>query len=404
MTSRRSSGSRRDESSVEPTRSQNMTVSCRRSARSAWLGAASGADEAGRGVMRSSSIARSRRLRCPSSTPSFSRSASFSSGNTSVSIALSRKAGSYRSRPSPRSQLPISTALPIPGRYSDRDFGSRLSQVTDQRAGCFRHARTSFPAIRRRCQIIRAGLPAGHSTGQHVAAHNAAGADDAAIANVTPGRMMTPPPIHTPLAIRIGRANSNPESRDVAHRSASSLFRSGASSSPAESGMTVFGRLPQILEQNLCLFEVLCVEAFGEPAVDRPQQVTRFGLAALVATEPSKDHGGAQFPELCSLLLGDAQSFAIHFFGSLGLPSPREQPTFVPIELSGQPALPGSFRDLQTIVQQIHGLLNLPCDLARPGQEGDLVGHPRLRPGGAVGRRPVSKERHPLDHIAIFYL
>src|SRR6516162_10149351 len=41
MTSRRSSGSRRAESSVEPTRSQNITVSCRRSA-SARTGASGG--------------------------------------------------------------------------------------------------------------------------------------------------------------------------------------------------------------------------------------------------------------------------------------------------------------------------------------------------------------------------
>ena len=38
MTSRKSSGSRRDESSVEPTRSQNITVSCRRSGRARGLG------------------------------------------------------------------------------------------------------------------------------------------------------------------------------------------------------------------------------------------------------------------------------------------------------------------------------------------------------------------------------
>jgi hypothetical protein len=41
MTSRKSSGSRRAESSVEPTRSQNMTVSCRRST-SAGAGASRG--------------------------------------------------------------------------------------------------------------------------------------------------------------------------------------------------------------------------------------------------------------------------------------------------------------------------------------------------------------------------
>src|SRR5215469_16214277 len=49
MISRRSSGSRRDESAVEPTKSQNSTVSCRRSADD--IGAAAGGDAASAGAL-----------------------------------------------------------------------------------------------------------------------------------------------------------------------------------------------------------------------------------------------------------------------------------------------------------------------------------------------------------------
>ena len=34
------------------------------------------------------------------------------------------------------------------------------------------------------------------------------------------------------------------------------------------------------VEQRLCPFEVLCVEAFGEPAVDRREKVAGFDLTA----------------------------------------------------------------------------------------------------------------------------
>src|SRR6516164_2441262 len=69
--------------------------------------------------------------------------------------------------------------------------------------------------------------------------------------------------------------------------------------------------LPEFVEQRLCVFEIGRIKAFGEPAVERGEQVAGFGLAALVAAQPGEAHGGAQFPELGFLLLGNAQGFAI---------------------------------------------------------------------------------------------
>src|SRR6516162_3656036 len=63
----------------------------------------------------------------------------------------------------------------------------------------------------------------------------------------------------------------------------------------------------QFVEQRLCLFEVLCFEAFREPPIDRGEQVAGCGAVALVAPQPRKAHRGAQFPELGLLLLGDAE-------------------------------------------------------------------------------------------------
>src|SRR5690242_12076069 len=52
--------------------------------------------------------------------------------------------------------------------------------------------------------------------------------------------------------------------------------------------------LPELGEQNLCLLQILGVEALGEPVVDRGEQVTRFCAPALVAPEPRQTHSGTQ--------------------------------------------------------------------------------------------------------------
>jgi hypothetical protein len=40
------------------------------------------------------------------------------------------------------------------------------------------------------------------------------------------------------------------------------------------------------LKQRLCFFEIGRAEAFGEPAVDRRDQIAGFGVATLIAAEP----------------------------------------------------------------------------------------------------------------------
>ena len=113
MTSRRSSGSMRADSAVEPTRSENITVTWRRSAVSFRAGSGTiGADawrsvEAAIGEALSSRIARNIFRRCPSDTPSRSKSWSVSSLRTSISMSLSAKRSAYSDMPSFLSQSAI---------------------------------------------------------------------------------------------------------------------------------------------------------------------------------------------------------------------------------------------------------------------------------------------------------
>src|SRR6516165_11037662 len=159
---------------------------------------------------------------------------------------------------------------------------------------------------------------------------------------------------------------------------------------------------PELVEQRLCVFEIGGVEAFGKPAVDRGEQLACFMVATLVAAEPGEAHGGAQFPELGLLLPGDAQGFAIQLLGDIGMTLPQQQLALVSIQLGCEPALPRPFDNMQGIVEEGRGLFNLPCNLACPGQEGDMMGHPRLRSGGAVSCRTDPQQRYSLRHITTF--
>src|SRR5215470_14836307 len=76
-----------------------------------------------------------------------------------------------------------------------------------------------------------------------------------------------------------------------------------------ENELKASGLSTEFVEQSLRLLEVRYVEAFGEPTVDRCEQVAGFGAAALVATQPGEARGGAQFPQLCLLAPADFQSF-----------------------------------------------------------------------------------------------
>lgn len=71
--------------------------------------------------------------------------------------------------------------------------------------------------------------------------------------------------------------------------------------------------LPQFDEKRLRVLQIPGIKTFGEPIVDRIEQVTGFRAFALVAPEPGKAERSAQFPKFCALALrnGKAASKAV---------------------------------------------------------------------------------------------
>src|SRR6516162_5709733 len=161
---------------------------------------------------------------------------------------------------------------------------------------------------------------------------------------------------------------------------------------------------PEFVEQCFCPLEIGDVEALGEPAVDRGEQVAGCGAASLVAPQSGKARGGAQLPQLGFLLSGDAESLAIQLLGVFGKALPQQQPASLPIELRGEPALPRLFDELQGLIQPGRAFFDLTCDLTCPSEEGDIQGHPHSGPGGRVSARTGTQKRQALSHIGILGL
>src|SRR6516165_9254905 len=131
MTSRRSSGSMRTESVVEPTRSANITVTWRRSAVSWVFGSdtATGIEEGASGAAVRAAIASSSFLRWPSdATPMSLRSSFVSRPSSSPSMSLARKISAYWARPIPRRQPSMSNFSPHLGSCQ-RQFSKKVESL-----------------------------------------------------------------------------------------------------------------------------------------------------------------------------------------------------------------------------------------------------------------------------------
>src|SRR5262249_54547576 len=127
-------------------------------------------------------------------------------------------------------------------------------------------------------------------------------------------------------------------------------------------------------------------------------------VAALVAAEPGKTSGSAQFPELGLLLLRDFEGFAIQFFGDPGTLLPRQHLTFEPVQVRFEPPFSRPFNDLQSIVQQGYGLFRLPGDLTSRGKEANVMRQQQLRASGAKSVLTAPQERYTAGHVAGIHL
>ena len=80
----------------------------------------------------------------------------------------------------------------------------------------------------------------------------------------------------------------------------------------------------QLVEQRFSVLEIGGVEALGEPAIDRRDEVARVGSLAPVAPKPSQVKRGFQLERLGALLAGDHQRPLEAGF-SLGGPIKRQR-------------------------------------------------------------------------------
>ena len=71
----------------------------------------------------------------------------------------------------------------------------------------------------------------------------------------------------------------------------------------------------QFPQQRLRLLQIARVEAFGEPPVNRSQELARLLHLALVAPEACEAHGGAEFPGFGLLLPCDGELTRPNFNG-----------------------------------------------------------------------------------------
>ena len=83
----------------------------------------------------------------------------------------------------------------------------------------------------------------------------------------------------------------------------------------------------QLIEQRLRLFQVERLEAFGEPVVDRCEQIV--GFLALTLRLPQAREAGrrAQLPRLRLLLARKIQRGEVVFLGACEIPLERKHPT-----------------------------------------------------------------------------
>jgi hypothetical protein len=83
--------------------------------------------------------------------------------------------------------------------------------------------------------------------------------------------------------------------------------------------------LLELLQQRLRVDEVLRVEAFGEPGVDRGKEVARVGAPALIAPQARKARRGAQLERARALLAGDGEGAVVAGGGLVGGAAGREE-------------------------------------------------------------------------------
>jgi hypothetical protein len=78
----------------------------------------------------------------------------------------------------------------------------------------------------------------------------------------------------------------------------------------------------KLIEESLSVFEIACVEALGEPAIDLGEQIARLVATGRFREQPGEAHGCPQFPKPSPCSPAMLNAFAIQFLGGLGITRP----------------------------------------------------------------------------------
>src|SRR5207302_1145073 len=84
-------------------------------------------------------------------------------------------------------------------------------------------------------------------------------------------------------------------------------------------------RLIQLAEQHLGVFQICCVEAFSEAAIDIGEHRAGFNAAPLAHKQPGEAHGRAQLPSFRADAGGECDCFAKIGFSQFSLSYSKSQ-------------------------------------------------------------------------------
>ena len=133
----------------------------------------------------------------------------------------------------------------------------------------------------------------------------------------------------------------------------------------------VAGRWFQLVQQRLRLQQILGVEAFGEPAVDRGEQLIRVLAFALALPQPCEAGRRAQLPHFRLLAARPVERGEKVPFGTFKVALEREHPALEAQDLGVVKAFlpPGAFDLGDLLVDQLQGIVEVAGQRHGFGQE-----------------------------------
>jgi hypothetical protein len=148
----------------------------------------------------------------------------------------------------------------------------------------------------------------------------------------------------------------------------------------------------ELIQQRLRLLQDRRVEAFGEPSVDRGEEIVGFGALALVAPQAGEAGGGVQLKNLCALPLGDGNGSLIVFLRSGLIACGAQQVAVDSLHLRFGKSLLGGVDDAGGLREAKEALIRLAGPGSRLGKHQKQRRRRQNRARGPVHRQPLGDQ------------